>query len=70
MFVPNLLLKVCAKIFSRVDARIGENVSVSPSYPDTPAAVVLILASSAVAIVTLPKGMKPAGCIAFLSSLM
>ena len=54
---------------SRVDDRIGENVSSGnlPVYPDTPLAP-LMAADRAVAIVTLPNGANPAGCTAFFNS--
>ena len=47
---------------SRVEERIGENVSSGnlPVYPDTPLAP-LMAADRAVAIVTLPNGANPAG---------
>ena len=53
---------VWSKIASRVDDKIGENVSSGnlPVYPDTPLAP-LMAADRAVAIVTLPNGANPAG---------
>ena len=56
---------------SRVEERIGENVSSGnlPLYPDTPLAP-LMAADRAVAIVTLPNGANPAGWTAFFNSFM
>ena len=41
----------------------------SPVNSDTPAAVVVTAADTAVAIDTLPNGKKPTGCTAFFNSL-
>ena len=59
--VLKLILTCSSNNVSNVEASSGENVVVSPSYPATPAAVVVILAEICDAILTLPNGANPAG---------